>query len=96
MSTQTTSITDVVADGLKRFCEMPPSAAETLAKAIMCAAAESGHAGAEYYLPAMHTLTRADRNAAIRREFNGQNLKAICRKYGLGRTSVYMIVRRGA
>lgn len=101
MSTQTTSIIDVVADGLQRFCEMPPSAAQTLAKAIMCAAAESGHAGAEYYLPALSTLTRsptwlADRNAEIRREFNGRNLKSLCRKHGLSRISIYTIVRRGA
>ncbi len=99
MSSEITNIIDVVADGLTRFCAMPQSTAETLARAIMFAAAEAGHAGAEYYLPALHTTltpaARRDRNDAIRREFNGQNMQEIRRKYGLSRTSIYMIVRRG-
>jgi Mor family transcriptional regulator len=95
MSQQTTNFVDVISSGLQRFCQMQNSAADALAKAIACAAAESGYAGAEYYLPALHTLTRVDRNDAIRREFNGQNLRAICRKYCIHKATVYRIVKRG-
>lgn len=89
------NFTDVISAGLQEFCQMPPHAAADLAKAIAIAAARLGHAGNEYYLPALHTLTRAERNAKIRSEFNGQNLIYICRKYGVGKTTVYRAVKRG-
>lgn len=90
-----TTFTDVISAGLQGFCQMPPAAASDLAHAIACSAAKMGHAGTEYYLPALHTLTRAERNDAIRREFNGQNLRHICKKYGVGKSTVYQVVRRG-
>lgn len=90
-----TTITDVIAAGLRGFCDMPPAAAEELARAICCSAARQGHAGAEYYLPALNTLTRAQRNEAIRREFNGRNLRALMKKYGVRKSTIYCVVRRG-
>lgn len=89
------TITDVIAAGLREFSDMSPFAAEQLARAICCSAAKQGHAGAEYYLPALHTLTRAMRNEAIRREFNGRNLRALMRKYGVHKSTIYRAVRRG-
>lgn len=89
------TITDVISAGLQGFCQMPPAAAADLARAICCSAAKQGHAGAEYYLPALHTLTRAQRNEAIRREFNGQNLREVMKKYGVHKSTIYRAVRRG-
>lgn len=89
------TITDVIAAGLRGFSEMSEAAAEELARAICCSAARQGHAGSEYYLPALHTLTRAQRNEAIRREFNGQNLRELMRKYGVHKCTIYRAVKRG-
>jgi Mor family transcriptional regulator len=86
------SFTEVVAAGLVEFAGLAPSQAETLASAIAGAAAKTGRAGSYYYLP--HALTREDRDAAIRREFNGQNLHHICIKFGVHRTTVYRAVKR--
>lgn len=47
--------------------------------------------GQELYIPSPN---RAERDAAIRREFNGENLEEICKKFGLGRTRIYEIVSR--
>ena len=89
------TIVDVIAAGLREFAGMSETAAANLAHDICCGAARQGHAGEEYYLPALHTLTRAQRNEAIRREFNGSNLKEIRKKYGVGKTTVYRAVKRG-
>lgn len=90
-----TTFTDVISAGLQGFCQMQPAAAADLAHAIACSAARLGHAGSEYYLPELHTMTRAERNEAIRREFNGANIRHICKKYGVGKTTVYRAVKRG-
>lgn len=91
-----TTIIDVIAAGARKAFGMSAVVAEYHARAIVLGASEDGHAGAEYYLPSLHTLTRAQRNEAIRHEFNGQNLKHICKKYGIGKSMVYEIVRRGS
>lgn len=88
------TITDVIAAGLQGFCDMPPTAAEELARAICFSAAKQGHAGAEYYLH-VHGLPRSELGPAIRREFNGRNVKELCRKFGVHKTTVYRAVRRG-
>ncbi len=56
------------------------------------------YGGAEWYILRKKNLTpkeQADRNNQIRREFNGQNLKAICKRYEVSRTTVYRVARRG-
>jgi Mor family transcriptional regulator len=88
------TITDVISAGLQGFSGMPPAAADELARAICCSAAKQGHAGTEYYLH-IHGLPRSQIGPAIRREFNGRNIKDLCRKYGVHRTTVYRAVRRG-
>jgi Mor family transcriptional regulator len=50
--------------------------------------------GRVVYMPRRHPwASKAQRNAAIRREFNGRNLREICVKYQLSRASVYRICR---
>jgi len=49
--------------------------------------------GRELYIPA---ADKAERNAAIRREFNGRNLKEVCRKYDISKPSLYRIVKETA
>lgn len=91
-----TSLSDVIADALTApdVFRMPRSAAEDLARTIVQVAARRGHAGVEYYLPALHNLTREERNARIRAEFNGQNLKVVMRRYDVSRATVYRVCRR--
>lgn len=47
--------------------------------------------GRELYIPSPN---RAERDATIRREFNGANLDQLMRRYGLSRTRIYEIVSR--
>ena len=50
--------------------------------------------GEDTYIPAPD---KSERNAAIRAEFRGTNLAEVCRKYGVGKSTVYDIVgQRGA
>lgn len=94
-TTPATTLTDVLADAL---CGAPfdlaPTLATTLAEQIICSAAQRGHGGADYYLPMSQHINRRERNEQIRREFVGTNLRAVCRKYQVSKTTVYRIVRR--
>jgi len=47
--------------------------------------------GMEHYIPAED---RELRDAAIRAEFNGRNRDEVCRKFGIGKSQLYAIVRR--
>lgn len=96
MSTPTASLAEVIADALSApdVFKLPPVAAADLAQQIVRCAARRGHAGVDYYLPALHALTREERNDAIRREFNGANLQAVMRKYAVSRATVYRVCRR--
>ncbi len=88
------SFSEVVADALVALVQMSPEVADALAAQIVRTAAQRGHAGVEYYLPCSNALDRAQRNALIRTEFNGANLRTICRKYDVSKTTVYRICRR--
>lgn len=90
------TLAEVIAEALASPAfAMPAQTARILADQIVRAAAERGHAGNEYYLPSLQHLSREDRNIRIRAEFNGQNLREICRKYGVKRMTVYRACRRG-
>jgi len=55
------------------------------------------YGGTDSYICCKKKLTDEElrvRNDQIRKEFNGQNLKAVCRKYELGRSTLYRIVKR--
>ncbi|MEZ0231889.1 MAG: Mor transcription activator family protein [Methylophilaceae bacterium] len=45
----------------------------------------------EIYIPAPN---RSERDASIRKEFNGRNIDEVCKKFGLSSASVYRIVGR--
>ena len=95
MTTSTTNIVDVIADALKSPAfAMAENVARDLAHAIIRTAAARGHAGTDYYLPLMQPQDRTERNALIRAEFTGNNLREICRKYGVSQRTVYRACRR--
>lgn len=84
------NLADVITDALKSPAfGMTADIAHLLALQIIRTAAERGHAGAEYYLPYLHNLGREERNALIRKEFRGNNLKEVCRKFAVSRRTVY-------
>lgn len=47
------------------------------------------HGGQELWIPAPD---KSERNAAIRREFNGQNLGEVMRRHGISRSQLYHII----
>lgn len=89
------NLTEVISDALTSpVFGMSADVANLLAVQIIRTAAERGHAGSDYYLPYMHNLSRAERNALIRRDFTGSNLREVCRKYGVSKTTVYRACHR--
>lgn len=89
------NLADVITDALASPAfGMTAETANLLAVQIIRTAAERGHAGSEYYLPYMHNLSRAERNTLIRRDFTGNNLRDVCRKYGVKKDTVYRACRR--
>lgn len=86
----TCNLADVITDALASPAfGMTADVANLLAVQIIRTAAECGHAGADYYLPYMHNLGREARNALIRKEFKGNNLIEVCRKFGVSKRTVY-------
>ncbi|UXY13851.1 hypothetical protein N8I74_11010 [Chitiniphilus purpureus] len=65
-------------------------AAQTLAAALV-RGMRKRIGGQEFYVPA---VDKRERDAAIRREFNGLNRKEICRKFGISKSRLYAIVGR--
>lgn len=89
------TLADVITDTLQSPAfAMPAALANLLATEIIRAAAARGHAGADYYLPHLNNLTRAERNSRIRSEFNGTNLREVCRKYSVSKATAYRACRR--
>lgn len=91
-----TTFADVIADALQApdVFGMPATVAETLALQIVRVAASRGHAGTDYHLHSLQYLNREERYALIRREYTGRNVRELCRKYSVHRSTVYRIVRR--
>ena len=50
--------------------------------------------GEQVYIPKLRP-DREARDAAIRAEFNGSNLADVCKKYGVSKSLVYVIVNKG-
>lgn len=94
MRSDTQTLTDVLEASLSKGLGVQHTVARELAEAIMRNAAALGLGGTEYYLPSCSPATRAERNCRIRAEFNGQNLRYVCRKYGVSRATVYRVVKR--
>lgn len=91
-----TTLADVIADALQApdVFGLPAAAAATLAEQIVRVAAARGHGGTEYHLHSLAHLTREERYTRIQHEFNGRNVRDLCRRYGVHRSTVYRIVRR--
>lgn len=95
MTAACTTLADVLVHALEQDLAIEPAIATTLVDAMLSAAIRLGHGGTEYYLPGHPPTDRVTRNALIRAEFNGRNLRHICRKYAVSKTTVYRICRRG-
>ena len=67
--------------------------AAPIAEAIVSGLA-ARRGGDVLYVPTCNRKPRqlADRNAAIREEFNGRNRKELCAKYGISKPRLYQIV----
>jgi len=52
----------------------------------------SEYGGREVYLPKRHPWM--DRDAAIRREFNGQNIDVVCEKFEVSARTVYRKLKK--
>lgn len=50
--------------------------------------------GRGLYCPKTLNADRAARDEAIRREFNGRNRDALCRRHGIGKSTFYAIVSK--
>lgn len=92
--TTPTPLAEVLTQAAHEAFQLPEGAARTLVEQMLQTAASLGHAGSEYYLPSLQHMTRAERNSRIRAEFNGQNLREICRRYGVSVRTVYYACRR--
>lgn len=87
------SLFHTLLDGIQKGAGIPPDEAERIAVAVIEWGAETGAAGVEFYWPARAgAMTLAQRNEAIRTEFNGRNLKAVCQKYQVSKTTVYRVL----
>ena len=90
----TCNLADVITDALASPAfGMTAEIANMLAVQIIRTAAERGHAGVRYHLPHQYSLPREERNALIRKEFKGNNLREICRKFGVSKDTVYRACR---
>lgn len=90
----TCNLDDMLTKAASATFSMPIGAAQTMIEQILQTAAAMGYAGSDYYLPSLQHMTRAERNAMIRSEFNGTNLRAVCRKFAVSKTTVYRACRR--
>ena len=90
---ETLTLSDLLAQGLRMGAGMPDEQARELAANVIAWGAEHGHAGDRYYWPCkFRELSPADRHAAIREEFNGRNLKDVCRRHGVTSSTVYRAI----
>lgn len=88
------SLFDTLREGLQEGVRFSPEEAERIAVTLIEWGADAGHAGVEFYWPAkVRSMPVAKRNKAIRDEFNGTNLRAICEKYQVSRATVYNVIQ---
>ena len=90
------SLLDTLREGLLEGVRLSPDEAERVAVALIERGADAGHAGVEFYWPAkVRSMPVAERNRAIREEFNGSNLRKVCEKYQVSRATVYRATQQG-
>lgn len=89
------SMSAVMVKAIEKGLGVNSEEAAELAIKIIEGGAESGVAGLSYYWPSRFgCLDTEERDNAVRKEFNGRNLSAVCAKYDLSRSTVYKIVRK--
>lgn len=91
-STDTVSrnLPDLLVAALEGGAGLDSSSARELAASIINWGSDNGVAGDRYYWPSkFRELTPAQRDDAIRAEFNGNNLSDVCAKYDVSRMTVY-------
>lgn len=85
-------VADHAAACLKEDFGMPPEVADHAGYAIMRRIA-AAVGGAVVYLPAIDSIARHERDEAIWRDFTGNNVRDIARKYGITTTHAYRIIK---
>jgi len=94
MTEPLTNLSDVLCDVLHRKLKMREHIAAALAEDLVIGAAELGHGGTSYRLHTLDHLTRAEVAEAVRREYNGRNVRVLASRYNRSRATIYRIVRR--
>lgn len=90
------SLSEIITTALEKGAGMAPDDAREAAAAVINWGANNGISGDRYYWPCQfREITPEERDAAIRREFNGRNLQDICARYGVSHMTVYRAVRPG-
>jgi len=89
------TLPELLCQALQHGAGLDADEAKAITAEIIAWGASNGHAGVEHYWPCkVRDMDKAERDAAIRREFNGKNVKDLCIKYGVSHTTVYMAVRK--
>ena len=88
------SLPEVLTQALRATGGMDEAAADELVRRIVRWGADNGFARSEYYWPAATPEDRRSRDAAIRAEFNGRNLREVCRRHGVSPATVYRAARQ--
>tara|TARA_R110001592_G_scaffold337300_1_gene623633 strand:- start:250962 stop:251243 length:282 start_codon:yes stop_codon:yes gene_type:complete len=87
------SLFDSLSEAIQKGAHLPPDEAQRIAIQAIEWGADAGLGGVEHYWPMkVRAMPLKIRNAAIRQEFNGNNLKSICAKYQVSRTTVYEVI----
>jgi Mor family transcriptional regulator len=85
-------LADLVAAVLVELNFPPAQAGHTAFEIVRRFVAASG--GSTLYIPKIDHIFRHERDEAIFREFTGDNVKALVRKYGVSEVWIYAIIRR--
>lgn len=86
-------MSDLLSQGLQAGAGLDAEKAREVAAAVIAWGAERGYSGDKYYWPVkFRELSPGERRAAIRRDFNGRNLKTVCAQYGVSERAVYHIL----
>jgi Mor family transcriptional regulator len=86
-------IADHAADVLQHDLGLEPERAEHGGYLIMRRIAEAV-GGASVYIPTADSIGRHERDEAIWREFRGDNVQELARKYGVTTIHLYRLVKR--
>lgn len=77
-------------EALKDAAGMTETEAKAVTEQVVEWGRKNGCAGVEHYWPCrFEDLPPGERDKKIRAEFNGKNLKAVCKKYGVSARTVY-------